>query len=424
MNEADMIIDGVAGPLLPGGLCPIKSEAGAVLVANAVPGDRLQVRVNDKRRGVLRGEIVEIIEPSAQRIESPCPVAASCGGCALQPFGIDDQAVVKSGWVRDAFRQLIDAETAWQPAIIDPGRKRRRVRWFVGHDLAGSFLGFYAQATHEPVRQPSCMAVTSELQQLRLLLEEQLDLITFNAVQALQLCDGIHVIFENSPPAADEVEALRDLTLPGLSLQWWWQDVRGITRPLHKPARPFHDRLPAGGAEVELAVGPDGFVQGEAKGNRELIRQIQDWAGPVRRIADLFCGIGNLSLPLAAATGAVVHGAELNPGSVRAATANAKRLGVDAHFVEANLFENFDTTPYINADLLILDPPRRGAKRICSQMLTLLPARIVMVSCDPAAGARDGELLRQAGYRLAALRALDLFPGAGHVEAMSLWERI
>ncbi len=113
--------------------------------------------------------------------------------------------------------------------------------------------------------------------------------------------------------------------------------------------------------------------------------------------------------------------AELNPASVRAASANAKSLGISAQFVVANLFEYFDTESYIGADVLILDPPRRGAKRLCSEMGKLMPKKIIMVSCDVAAGARDGALLRQQGYRLKALRALDLFPSAGHVEAMSLW---
>jgi len=112
----------------------------------------------------------------------------------------------------------------------------------------------------------------------------------------------------------------------------------------------------------------------------------------------------------------------LNAASVRAASKNAKKLGLNAEFVTANLFESFEMEAYIGADVLILDPPRRGAKKVCSHISRLLPKKIIMISCDTAAGARDGLLLKQHGYRLRALRALDLFPGAGHVETMSLWE--
>jgi len=272
-----------------------------------------------------------------------------------------------------------------------------------------------------------CMVVTPALNAARVLIEKCVSLKGIEAVQALQLVDGMHLILETKRGFKAIEEAIKEPTevadIEGLPLQWWWRDQQGITRPLKKPVVPFHDSLPAGKSDVSLSVGPDGFVQGQLEGNRELIAQIQAWAGKPRRIADLFCGIGNLSLPLAAATGAEIVGAELNAASVRAASANAKAVGVKASFAEANLFDNFDIEPYIGADLLLLDPPRRGAKRICSQISRLLPKQIIMISCDAAAGARDGQLLKEHGYRLKALRALDLFPGAGHVEAMTYWMR-
>ena len=413
-------VKGLAGALLPGGEAVVTVAGQTVLVANAVPGDELAVHISGKRRGVLRGEIIEVIKAAEQRITPPCSVADLCGGCALQALAGEKQAEVKSAWVKESFAALLSADSEWSPIQQCDNRFRRRVRWSVGSDREGLFLGFKAFASHQPVRHRDCLVVTPALNQLARWIEKNLHLNGVTAVQALQLSDGIHVILETEQPpeavAMDEVDAL--------ALQWWWRDGNGITRPLKKPVIPLHDRLPAGKKSVELTVGPDGFVQGQVEGNRELIAQIQSWAGKPKRIADLFCGIGNLSLPLAAATGAEVFGAELNGASVRAATANAKRLGIKATFSEANLFESFEMEPYIGADLLLLDPPRRGAKRICSQISRLLPKQIIMVSCDVAAGARDGAILKQQGYRLKALRALDLFPGAGHVEAMSLWTRI
>lgn len=412
-------LQGRAGPILAGGESAVNADGITVLVANAVPGDLLAVNVSGKRRGVWRGEVIEIIEASPERMEAKCPVADRCGGCALQYISDGAQAGLKSDWVKGAFCSLMDDQSEWIPAEPQVDRFRRRVRWFVGSDRQVFFLGFYQQASHQPVCHHHCLAVTPELNAVRESIEKGVSLNGIESVQAVQLSDGIHLILETGfapePIEIGEVE--------GLALQWWWRDERGITRPLKKPVVPFHDMLPSGGGDVALTVGPDGFVQGQIEGNRELIAQIQQWAGSVRRVADLFCGIGNLSLPLAAATGGEVVGAELNGASVRAATANAKQLGIKARFVEANLFESFDMEPFIGADLLILDPPRRGAKRICSQISRLLPEKIIMISCDAAAGARDGAQLKQQGYRLKALRALDLFPGAGHVEAMSYWER-
>lgn len=116
-------------------------------------------------------------------------------------------------------------------------------------------------------------------------------------------------------------------------------------------------------------------------------------------------------------------GAELNRASVQAANANARQLGLNAQYKQVNLFETFDAESYAGADLIILDPPRRGAKKVCEMMGRLLPAKIIMINCDPASGGRDAGTLHSLGYRLHTLRALDLFPYAGHVEAMSLWVR-
>jgi len=411
------MVTGKTEKILPGGESLVRVGDTSVLVANAVPGDVVRLQVQPRRRGVLRGDIVEVIEASAKRVSPPCPVAGACGGCALQFISHEDQAAVKSGWVSGAFKPLTDTDTAWLAACSSASRYRRRVRWFVGTEQKKQFLGFYAPVSHRVIRHAGYMVITPALNALRQWVETHVPLSDINSVQAIQLSDGIHIVLEtDSCPANIQFDQMEELPL-----QWWWRDSQRITRPLQKPVQSFHDLLPAGQGDISLMIGPDDFVQGEARGNRELIAQIQAWAGSVSRIADLFCGIGNLSLPLAAATGADVFGAELNAASVRAAAHNAKTLAVSAQFVVANLFEDFDKEPYIGADVLILDPPRRGAKRLCNQMSQLLPKKIIMISCDTAAGARDGALLQQHGYRLKALRALDLFPGAGHVETMSLW---
>jgi len=192
---------------------------------------------------------------------------------------------------------------------------------------------------------------------------------------------------------------------------------------MSRPVKILHDRIPAGECDIQLPVGPDDFVQGHSSGNRAMVRQVQEWAGNPRFVADLFSGIGNLSLPLAYTTGAETRGADLCASSIRQANASAKKLSVNAHYETINLFESFDASAFSGADVLILDPPRKGAKRICRNIGALLPASIIMVNCDVASGARDAAELHKHGYRLRALRAFDLFPYTGHVEAMSFWSR-
>jgi 23S rRNA (uracil1939-C5)-methyltransferase len=225
----------------------------------------------------------------------------------------------------------------------------------------------------------------------------------------------MHVVLaSDTEPDAMELVSADDV-------QWWWQGEAGVA-PLSRPVKRLHDRLPAGKAWLEVEVGPDDFVQAQEKGNTAMLRQIQSWVGKAGSVVDLFAGIGNLSLPLAA-LGSRVTGAEIRPASVRGANRNADRLGLGARYYVADLFGRFDPTPFIGADVLILDPPRKGAKKACRAMNVLLPQSVIMLHCDVEAGARDANMLASYGYSLQALEAFDLFPYTGHVEAMSFWRR-
>ncbi len=284
------------------------------------------------------------------------------------------------------------------------------MRWHVGHDDKGSYLGFRVHAGHQVIRQSDCPAVMPELVSLRRSIESRIP-DGVKSVQVTVLHDGVHLVWESEQPVEP---------LDGLGVNQWWR--RGSrSRPLGG-VRTLHDCVPAGGQRILLAIGPDAFVQGEGIGNVELVSQIQAWLpDDCRLIADLFCGAGNLSLPAAVAKKAEVVGAEINGGSLRDAAYNARRLNVQARFLEADLFGDFKSEPFAGADVMIIDPPRKGCRQVCRMLPRMMPRRVILVSCDSASAGRDAALLHEAGYRLHAVRALDLFPWSGHVEAMSLW---
>jgi len=411
---------GKAELLLPGGETVVRVDGRTFLVANAVPGDRVAIELTGKQRGAERARLVEVLESSTFRVSAPCPVAAECGGCALQYLESSRHASIKSEWVREAFRNCMNEGSVWIAASEASPNSRRRLRWYVGRDDAGLFLGFRAANSHRVIRHAQCLCATDALNSLRKTIESSLDLKPYDSVQAVHLSDGIHLILEGGKSTGAFEPPFE--AIEGLPVQWW-QRKGEVTRPFRSPAIKFHDLVPSAGSEkLAIRIGADDFIQGQEEGNCTIIRQLMEWCEGARFVVDLFCGVGNLSLPLAAG-GARVVGAELNPASVKAANANAKSLKVDAKYVQANLFESFDCEPFAGADVLILDPPRRGAKKVCSMMGRLLPAKIAMVNCDVASGGRDGEILQSLGYRMKALRALDLFPYTGHVEAMSLWVR-
>jgi len=425
--ESQSLISGHAERLLPGGEALVRHQSKQFLIGNAVPGDRIQCSIEGKRRGILRGRVEALIEPSKMRVEATCNAASECGGCALQFLGAMHHATIKSAWVRDAFLPFLGSDTAWSPIPEDVEYgQRRRSRWWRGEDSTGVFLGFRARASHAVVRTSTCQMVCPEMDAFRLHIQNDIS-DDIESVQVTRLPDGMHVVFEGQASNIDTnianrlAELIKGCSLAVPVVAWWRSP--SATTPLCRPVKILHDQVPAGDRLIQLPVGPDDFVQGHATGNREMVRQVQEWAGSPRFVADLFSGIGNLSLPLACTTGAEIRGADMCESSIRQANASAKALGVNVHYKAINLFDSFDASAFTGADVLILDPPRKGAKKICRNMGSLLPASIIMVNCDVASGARDATELHKLGYRLRALRAFDLFPYSGHVEAMSLWRR-
>ncbi|MDQ6961856.1 MAG: methyltransferase [Mariprofundaceae bacterium] len=392
--------------ILVGGEALAHGDDGSVLVSNGVPEDILDIGTLQKRRGMARAELSAVVQASASRVPAPCLHAQQCGGCALQFLDPSQHADLKSKWVKDAFQASWHASTQWLPAVDLPAfARRRRIRFW---HQAGK-LGLRRRASHDLIALEHCLICEPSMDAFRLWLQAQLE----KDVQSIQMCllsDGMHVILESHRP-----QQACDIVWPEHVQAWWRCDNK--TTPLSEKVTPLHDDVDG----LKIRVGPDDFIQNDAQGNQVLVSQLKAWSDGASFIVDLFSGVGNLSLPLART--ARVLGAEMNVASVRAAQSNAKRLKLSAEYRVLNLFSQFNVTDFAGADVLILDPPRRGAKEICKKLGYLMPKKIIMVSCDIASGARDGKMIEEAGYRLSALKVLDLFSYAGHVEALSLWER-
>ena len=389
-----------------------------VFIPNAVTGEEVTYQMTDKKRGVRRGEVTEILTPAQDRTDAPCMVANTCGGCALQFMSLAAQANLKTSWVFDAFKPFITDTTEFTPLEKhDLGfAGRRRVRWF----RDGNKLGFRQRFSHDVIHSETCIALTETLDTLRQELEKMTLPPSVVSIQAVELSNGIHIILES------EYDVPNDFTPANAeNQQWWWRKLDSPSiKPLHKPVLTLFDSIdlqPFISETLNIQIGANDFVQGHQQGNQALISQILGWCKGSKRVVDLFSGCGNLSLPIAAALDAAVVGAELNPASVKAANNNAKQLQLHASYQTLDLFGKFDFEPFIGADTLILDPPRKGAKRICQHIHQLFPKQIIMVNCDIAAGARDAKALSDAGFKLKALLPLDLFPYTGHVETLSLW---
>jgi len=179
--------------------------------------------------------------------------------------------------------------------------------------------------------------------------------------------------------------------------------------------------------DLRMQFLPTDFVQVNASVNQQMIQQALDLLAPQagERVLDLFCGLGNFTLPLAR-SGARVTGVEGDAGLVERARLNAEANGLEADFYVANLFDQDLEAPWMRDhwDALLLDPPRSGAEQIVRQIHRLNPQRIVYVSCDPSTLARDAGILKEQGYRLVEAGILDMFPHTTHVESMARFVRI
>jgi len=410
---------GDAERLLPGGEACVRHGQDIFLVPNTLPHEQILFMDRGKRRGARRGELERVLHPSPHRVPAPCPYAEECGGCALQFLHDSQHGPVKSEWIRDAFSPLINPDMDWHPILSTTvtTAKRRRVRWRQGKDEAGSFLGFRARASRRLVRHRYCMVLLPELNTLRPMLEESIS-SNVDSVSMTVLANGIHAILETDTEVRPK---LSEGILGRDEVQWWWRYGQRI-EPLSRPVKVLHDEIIAGEKRIRLRIGPEGFIQTQVSTNNRMVGQVLSWTYPARRVVDLFSGAGNFSLPLAV-HGMSITGADVDAGSVHAANVNARGLGVQAEYLQADLLKKFNPAPFAGADVLILDPPRKGARRVCEAMHVMLPRKVIMISCNIAAGARDGKILADHGYHLQALRALDLFPFSGHVEGMSLWIR-
>ncbi|MDQ6963443.1 MAG: methyltransferase [Mariprofundales bacterium] len=430
---------------LAGGEALVRYQGGLALVAGALAGETVTFSCEGRHRGVMRGQLLSVVDtPSSHRIAAACPLATPsdtvCGGCALQMLAATEHARLKLSWISHHFAPLIDDSVAvgWLPGAPPAAlwQRRRRVRWHVAVQGGGTHsvvVGFRPKRSHAVLDSGDCCVVTPALGALRTELQRAIEggvLPPLAAVTATQLSDGIHIVIDGAeaiggtqtlaPPSTPPFTTLQWEEGLSLPLQWWWRRG-GDLQPWGSPVALFHDRLPAAdGGDVMLEVGADSFVQADSGANRALIHWLIAQAQTGSRVVDLFCGGGNCSLPLATA-GCTIVGADSSASAIASARRSSHHLGVETDYRVVDLFHQFDPEPFVGADLLLLDPPRKGARRVVSLMGRLLPRSIIMLHCDPAAGGRDAKAVAKQGYRLQALYALDMFAWSGHVETVSLW---
>lgn len=410
-------------------------EGKTVFVVDALPGERVHAKLTRRHRHFDEARAEEILEASADRVEARCPHYGVCGGCALQHLAPAAQIAAKQNVLAQNFARIGHVEPArWlAPLAADPWGYRRRGRLSVKHvaKKGKTLVGFrerdprfVADLTHCDVVDP---ALGERLGDLGAMLNT---LDAAASIPQIEFAAGDHarvLVFRHLQPLSEEDR--QKLAAFGRAHDFAVMLQAGGTdsvQPLWLEQADLHYALPEYG--LELAFRPLDFVQVNAGLNRRMIDHALALLapGPDDRVLDLFCGLGNFSLPIARRAGRVC-GVEGDAGLVERARANAVANGIDnVEFHLGDLAGKVRGSAWARADwdLMMLDPPRSGADELLKQLPGKSVRRVAYVSCHPASLARDaGTLLREHGFRLEAAGVMDMFPHTAHVESIALFER-
>jgi tRNA/tmRNA/rRNA uracil-C5-methylase (TrmA/RlmC/RlmD family) len=375
------------GPIAHAGHCVARWDGRVVFVRHTLPGERVRVVVTEgtAESRFLRADAVEVLTAAPGRVERPCPFSGPgrCGGCDFQHVDPAVQRELLAAVVQEQLQRLagIDRPVVVEAVEPTPLDWRTRVRWAV--DDQGR-PGLRRHRSHEIVPVDRCLIAAPGLPDVlqRTWEADHLDTVVSSTGDTAVLADG--------------------------------EPVDGRRR-LHEEV---HDR--------RLTVSAAGFWQVHPAAARTLVDAVLELGRPApgERCADLYSGVGLFSVFLAGAVGAdgSVLSVESDAPAVRDARRNAHDLP-QVRIVAGRVDEVLTAAEPEPLDLVVLDPPRTGARRVVvEQVVARRPARVVYVACDPAALARDVATFAEHGYHLADLRAYDLFPMTQHVECVALLE--
>jgi len=406
-----------------------------VFVHGALPGERVRARITSRKRNFDEGEAVEVLEHSPDRVEPRCPHFGQCGGCSLQHLVPRGQIQSKQNTLIQNLERIgkVKPDTVWEPLTGPEWYYRRKARLSVRyvHKKDRVLVGFRERQGRYVADMQEChvldQRIASRLAELSKLIYS---MDARQTIPQLEVSCGDHqcaLVFRHLEPLANpDLQRLRQFAKDsGIAVLLQPSGPASI-HCLEPSSLDLEFELPEFG--LRLSFGPSDFIQVNAAINRKMILRALELLAPAKddRVLDLFCGLGNFTLPMASLAREVV-GIEGDSELVRKAVENAQRNGVDnAVFHVADLGEDPGTAPWLKQhyDKILIDPPRSGAEFILPHIAASGADRMVYVSCHPASLARDaGILVHQFGFRLMGAGVMDMFPHTGHVESIALFER-
>jgi 23S rRNA (uracil1939-C5)-methyltransferase len=406
----------------------------AVFIEGALPGERVRYRVFKRRRQLDEAGLVEVLRASPDRVVPGCGHFGICGGCSLQHLSPPAQLEAKQRQLLDNLERIgrVIPQRVLEPLRGPAWGYRRRARLGVKyvHKKGRVLAGFRerekpyiadirrCEILPQPLATlPQNLAALVETLELREKLP-QVEVAGGDSATAL-----VFRVLE--PPGAADIEKIAAFGAAQAVQIFLQTGGLDTVRPLRSDYPPLSYAVDEGRVLIEF--GPVDFIQVNREINASMVAAAMEWLMPTQddTVLDLFCGLGNFTLPLARRSKRVV-GVEGDAALVAKAAANAGRNGIgNAAFFKENLFEPTEFGPWSDDhyDLVLLDPPRAGASALLPRMAHWRPRRVVYISCHPGSLARDAEILvHDQGFKLTSAGVMDMFPHTTHVESIAVFE--
>lgn len=405
-------------------------------VAGALVDETVTYNITNKRSSYNDAEVLEVIEPSPARMTPPCQHFGVCGGCSLQHMSMNAQLELKQKTLLDQLQHFgqVKPEFIIPPLTANTVGYRRKARLGVKFVIKKNKLlvGFREKSSRYLADLERCIvlhpAIGERFHELSAVIAS---LTHYNAIPQVEVAIGdtdVALVFRHLEPVTDADQEKLIAFAKQFNFQIYLQPNPPL--PIQKlwPLSEAHRlsyTLPD--YQLEFLFHPLDFTQINLEMNRLMVKQALEFLNlsPNDNVLDLFCGIGNFTLPIARHAKTVV-GIEGGDEMVQRAAENAAHNGItNTTYFAANLMEPKESAPWMKTkyDKVLLDPPRAGAKEILPFLSKCGASKIVYVSCNPATLARDaGELVHQYGYRLTHAGIMNMFPHTSHIEAMAVFE--
>lgn len=411
-------------------------DGKAVFIDQALPGEDVQFLYTERKRNYDRGKLQQIDKPSALRVVPGCPHFGICGGCSLQHLQPEQQIHFKQKILLDNLQRIGHVQPEHvREAITGPTwgyRRKARLGLKYVDKKEKLIIGFREQASRYLADLSVCKVLHPSVgESLEKIASKIRQLSCYRAVPQIEVAIGDEVtalVIRHLQPLTDaDKQHLTELGSENgfaIYLQPGGPDTVAAFWP---ETATLHYSLPEYGLRYDFL--PTDFVQVNAEINHKMIRAVIQSLDlqPEHRVLELFCGLGNFTLPIAQRCQHIIA-VEGDAGLVQRARENAVRNGIgNAEFHVTDLMQALPQLPWWHNqrfDRIFLDPPRSGASEALPVIAQLQPARIVYVSCNPATLARDaGVLCQEQGYRLLEAGVMDMFPHTAHVESIAVFVR-